>query len=233
MRFDIITIFPHIFDSYLNESMIKRAKAKKLVDIRIHNLRDFSADKHKKVDDRPFGGGPGMVLKAGPIIKCIESLLKPNSKLQIPNSKKTKTILFSAVGKQFTSKMAADWAKKYNQIIMIAGHYEGMDERIFDILKPKTYNLELISVGPYVLTGGELPAMVVIDAVSRHVPGFLGKAESLEEKRYGVGVPAYTRPETFIWNSKKHKIPKVLLSGDHKKISAWRKKFSQPPIAKR
>ncbi|MDP3729249.1 MAG: tRNA (guanosine(37)-N1)-methyltransferase TrmD [bacterium] len=217
MRFDIITIFPHIFDSYLNESMIKRAKAKKLVEIKIHDLRDYSNDKHKKVDDRPYGGGPGMVLKIGPLSGALESILKTKNS-------KTKVILFSAGGKQFDSKMAADWAKKYDRLIMIAGHYEGVDERISKILKANSYNVEAVSVGPYVLTGGELPAMIVIDAVSRHIPGFLGKAESLEEKRYGVGVPVYTRPETFEYKGKKYKIPKVLLSGDHKKIEDWRKK---------
>lgn len=216
MRFDIITIFPKIFDSYLNESMMKRARAKKLVDIRIHDLRKFTRDKHKKVDDRPYGGGPGMVLKIDSIAKAIESILKIK--------KNVKVILFSADGKQFDSKMAANWAKKYDRIIMIAGHYEGVDDRIFKVLKSKIYNLQSISIGPYVLTGGELPALVVVDAVSRHIPGFLGKEKSLEEKRHGIGIPVYTRPEVFAWQGKKYRVPKVLLSGDHKKIEEWRKK---------
>ncbi len=214
MKFDIITIFPKIFDSYLNESMIKRAQAKKLVDIRIHDLREFALNKHKKVDDRPYGGGPGMVLKVEPLIKVISSILQNKSK----KDKKIKIILFSAAGKQFDGKMAANWAKQHRQLVMIAGHYEGVDERVRKIFK-----LEEISIGPYVLTGGELPALIMVDAVSRHLPGFLGKEQSLEEKRLGVGVPMYTRPEIFFWQKKKYKVPEVLISGDHKKITEWRK----------
>jgi len=228
MKFDVITIFPKIFDSYLNESIIKRARAKKLADIRVHDLRKFSRDKHKKVDDRPFGGGPGMVLKAEPIIRVIESLLKPNSKFQIPNSKKLiKVILFSAAGKQFNAKMARDWAKKYDRLVMIAGHYEGIDERVRKAVLDLGFRISDLSVGPYVLTGGELPAMIVMDAVLRHIPGVLGKEESLEEKRHGVGVPVYTRPEIFEWRAKKYRAPKVLLSGNHKKIDDWRKKYKR------
>ncbi|KKU06041.1 MAG: tRNA (guanine-N(1)-)-methyltransferase [Parcubacteria group bacterium GW2011_GWA2_45_30] len=223
MRFDILTIFPHSFDSYLNESMIKHARAKKLVDIHIHDLRKFTRDKHKKVDDRPYGGGPGMVIKIEPIARAIDSILKVKSQKSKVKSK-VKIILFSATGKQFDAKMAREWAKKYDRIIMIAGHYEGVDERIFKVLQTTNYKLQAISIGPYVLTGGELPALVVVDAVSRHIPGFLGKAESLEEKRYGIGLPVYTRPETFIHKGKKYKVPKILLSGDHKKIDAWRNK---------
>lgn len=212
MQFDIITIFPKIFDSYLNESMIKRARAKKLVDIRVHDLRKFSRDKHKKVDDRPYGGGPGMVLKIEPLAGGLDSILKKDKK------QKTKIFLFSAAGKQFDAKMAAELAKKYDRIVMIAGRYEGVDERI-----KKLFKMEEISIGPYVLTGGELPALIMIDAVSRHISGFLGKAESLEENRHGIGVPMYTRPEIFTWKGKKYTIPKVLTTGNHKKINAWRK----------
>ena len=246
MKFDIITIFPHVFDSYLNESMIKRAKSKKLVDIKIHDLRSFSRDKHRKVDDRPYGGGPGMVLKAEPIVRAIQSLLKPsifNFQFSI-FKRRTKIVLFSASGKQFNAKTASDWAKKYERIIMIAGHYEGVDERIKKVIENCKLKIENLSIGPYVLTGGELPAMVVVDAVSRHIPGVLGKEESLEEKRYGVGVPVYTRPEVFEWpafastsakatadkktsadkKGKKYAVPKVLLSGDYAKVKEWRKK---------
>ena len=167
-----------------------------------------------------------MVLKVEPIIKAIEKLLKPISNFQFPISKrkKVKIILFSAVGKQFDAKMARDFAKKYDRIIMIAGHYEGVDARIKTLILNTGYLIQEVSIGPYVLTGGELPALVVVDAVSRHIPGFLGKAESLEEKRYGIGLPVYTRPETFIHKGKKYKDPKILLSGDHKKIDAWRNK---------
>lgn len=227
--FDILTIFPKAFESYFNTSMIKRARAKKLVNVRVHDLRRFTRDKHKKVDDRPYGGGPGMVLKIEPIVWAIGSILK--SKIKNPRSRtsslrgrqKSKIILFSASGKQFTQKMARDWSKKYDRIIMIAGHYEGVDERIKKVIENWKLKIENLSVGPYILTGGELPAMVVIDAVSRHIPGFLGKGESLEEKRYGVGVPVYTRPEVFKWKNKNYVVPKVLLSGNHQKIDDWRK----------
>lgn len=202
--------------------MLKRARIKKLVDIRVHDLRKFTQDKHKKVDDRPYGGGPGMVIKIEPLARALGSILKDKSKKI--KDKSTKIILFSATGKQFTQKMAAEWAKKYDRILMIAGHYEGVDERIFKILQAASYKLQAISIGPYVLTGGELPAMVVIDAVSRHIPGFLGKAESLEEKRYGPGVPVYTRPEIFKLKDKTYRVPKVLLSGNHKKIEEWRRR---------
>ena len=242
MRFDILTIFPNIFDSYLNESIIKRGREKKLVDIRMHDIRKFSNDTHKKVDDRPFGGGPGMVLKVEPLVCALDDILH-TSKIK---KSKIKIILFSAGGEQFDAKKAAQWAKKYDQIIMIAGRYEGVDERIFKFLQairpkrirlrrtsyppeadpPQADKLQALSIGPYVLTGGELPAMVVIDAISRHISGVLGKGESLEETRYGVGVPTYTRPEVFEYRGKKYRVPKELLSGDHKKIEEWRRKQS-------
>ncbi len=209
MRFDIITIFSDMFDSYFNESIIKHAREKKLVDIRVHDLRKFAKDKHKKVDDRPFGGGPGMVLKVEPLARAMTS---------IPKKKRYTIILCSAAGKQFDAPCAAAWAKKYDQIIMIAGRYEGVDERI-----KKIFNMQEISIGPYVLTGGELPIMVIIDTVARHIAGVLGKEESLEENRFGVGVPNFTRPDIFEWKKKKYRVPHVLLSGDHKKIMAWRK----------
>lgn len=236
MRFDIITIFPNMFDSYLNESIIKRAREKKLVDIRVHDLRTFSTDtKHRKVDDRPFGGGPGMVLKVEPIIRALEHILRAKSRFAGRNrevslknnsrrARTIKVIIFSAAGKQFNTNMSAQWAKKYNQIIMIAGRYEGIDERIFNALKTINYKLEPVSIGPYVLTGGELPAMVVIDAVSRHIPGVLGKEESLEEKRHGIGVPVYTRPDVFEYKGKKYRVPKELFSGNYTRIGEWRKK---------
>jgi len=219
MRFDIITIFPKIFDSYLNESIIKRAQKNKKIKINIINLRDFATDKHKTVDEKPYGGGPGMVFKIEPLIKAFSSILKTKNK--------TKVILFSASGKQVDSKMVSDFAKKYNHIVMIAGHYEGVDERIKKVIKNLGFKFQEVSIGPYVLTGGELPAMIIVDTVSRHVPGVLGKYESLEEKRYGVGIPMYTRPEIFEYRGKKYPVPKILLSGNHKKIAAWRKKYQK------
>ncbi|MDO8600558.1 MAG: tRNA (guanosine(37)-N1)-methyltransferase TrmD [bacterium] len=221
MKFDIITIFPEAFKSYLDASMIKRGQVKKLVDIRVHDLRKFVRDRRKKVDDRPYGGGPGMVLKIEPIIRALNSIVK----LQATSYKlKTRIILFAAGGKQFNAAMASDFAKKYDRIIMIAGHYEGVDARLQKVLHVSGFMLQEISIGPYVLTGGELPAMVLVDAVSRHIPGFLGKEASLEEKRYGVGVPVYTRPEVFIYRGKKYSVPKLLLSGNHAIIEKWRRK---------
>ncbi|MBI4119403.1 MAG: tRNA (guanosine(37)-N1)-methyltransferase TrmD [Parcubacteria group bacterium] len=214
MKFDIITIFPKIFDSYFNESIIKRARAKKLLDIRIHDLRRFSRERHGKVDDKPYGGGPGMVMKVEPLARALGSILGIK--------KQTLIVLLSASGKQFNAKIASDWAKKFKRIVLIAGHYEGIDERIKSIIHNSKFPIQEISVGPYVLTGGELPAMIVVDAVSRHIPGVLGKTESLEEKRYGIGVPVYTRPEVFEYKSRKYRVPKVLLSGVHKKIDEWR-----------
>lgn len=186
------------------------------------NVRNFAEDKHRTVDEKPYGGGPGMVFKIEPLVKVFNSIYIPTSA-----AAKVKVILFSAAGKQFNSKMAEDWAENYSHIIMIAGHYEGVDERIFKILKDKGHKLEAISIGPYVLTGGELPAMVVIDVVSRYVPGILGKVESLEEKRLGVGIPVYTRPEIFPYNGKKYKVPKILLSGNHRKIEEWKRKHQK------
>lgn len=215
MRFDIITIFPNIFNSYLNESILKRAQKKKLIQIKIHNLRDFTKDKHKKVDDKPYGGGAGMVLKIEPIVKAISSILRIKNK--------SKIILFSPTGKQFDNKIAAELAKKNERLVLICGRYEGVDERIKKAIRDLGFKIEEVSIGPYVLTGGELPAMVLIDAVSRQIPEVLGKSESLEEKRFGVGVPVYTRPEVFVWKGKKYSVPKVLLSGNHKRIDEWRK----------
>ena len=223
MRFDIITIFPKIFDSYFSESIIKRAVKTKKIRIKIWNLRDFAHKKNLpatmrsfgRVDDRPYGGGTGMVLQVEPILRAVQKI-KPNAK--------TKIIILSAKGKQFNQKIAGDWAAKYRQIILISGRYEGIDERVKIISRA-----EEISIGPYVLTGGEIPAMAIVDAVSRHIPGVLGKSESLEEKRYGIGVSAYTRPEIFSvrgsafgGKNKKYKVPEVLLSGNHKKIENWR-----------
>lgn len=226
IRFDIITIFPELFGPYINESILKRAQQKKLIDIRIHNLRDFTKSKHKKVDDKAYGGGPGMVIKIEPLTRVLGSILKGKTK----NVKlKTKIILFTPAGKQFDSKMAKNFTSRYNHIIMIAGRYEGVDERIKKVIKNLKLKIENLSVGPYVLTGGELPALIIIDAVSRHIPGVLGAHESLEEKRGGVGIPAYTRPEKFIWNKKSYTVPNILLSGNHKKIAVWRKKHQKHP----
>ncbi|HUT96379.1 MAG TPA: tRNA (guanosine(37)-N1)-methyltransferase TrmD [Candidatus Paceibacterota bacterium] len=207
MKFDIITIFPDIFDSYFSESIIKRAQKKGLVKIGIHNLRDYTDDKHRQVDDKPYGGGPGMVMMVEPILKAVSKL-----KTKKP---KTKIIIFSPRGKKFNQAMAKRFSK-LDQLIMTCGRYEGVDERVAKYIAD-----EEISVGDYVLTGGEIPAMIIVDAVSRFIPGVLGKHESLEEIKGSY--PVYTRPESIIINKKKRKVPKVLLSGNHKKIEEWRK----------
>ena len=239
MNFDIITIFPKIFENYLNESILKRAQKKKLIKVEIHNLRDFTKDKHRKpqsrasslrdrVDDRPFGGGPGMVMQIQPIIKAVEFA---KSKINPPaggQKSKIKVILFTPDGKQFDNKTAADLAEKYDNLILICGRYEGIDGRVKKVIRNLKLEISELSIGHYVLTGGELPTMVLIDAVSRQIPGVLGKIESLEEKRHGIGMPVYTRPEIFIYKGKKYRVPKILLSGNHKKIEEWRKKHLTP-----
>jgi tRNA (guanine37-N1)-methyltransferase len=215
MEFDIITIFPHIFDSYLNESILSRAQKNNLIKIKIHNLRDYTNDKHKKVDDRPFGGGPGMLLK----VELIYSALK---NLKVLKSKNLKTILLDPAGKKFDQQMAKKLSKS-KRLILICGRYEGFDERV------KEFVDESISIGDYVLSGGELPAMVVVEAVSRHLPGVVGHEHALDEETFSkdkdyIEYPQYTRPEIFLAGKKKLKVPPVLLSGDHKKIGDWRSK---------
>lgn len=213
MRFDIITIFPKILDSYFNETILKRAAEKRLIKIVAHDLRKFSTDKkHRKVDDRPFGGGPGMVIQIEPIYKAVEFIEN-----RARGSKRKHVILFSTRGKKFDNA-AAKRLTKYDQLIFICGRYEGVDERVAKYVAD-----EEISLGDFVLAGGELPAAIVIEAVSRQIPGVLGKYESLEDIKGSY--PVYTRPEIFIpkKSKKKMSVPKVLLSGDHKKIEAWRK----------
>ena len=217
MVFHIITIFPDIFNSYFKESIIKRAQAKKLVKINIHNLRDYTNDKHKTVDDRPYGGGSGMVLMVGPILKAVTALRKLKTTAQ-----KSKIILLSPKGKKFNQSMARRFSK-LDRIILISGRYEGVDERV-----AKHIADEEISIGEYVLTGGELPAMVIVDAVARLVPGVIAK-NSLEEESFSKDnecreYPHYTRPEELMIDKKMRKAPKVLLSGNHQKIKEWREK---------
>ncbi|HLD30583.1 MAG TPA: tRNA (guanosine(37)-N1)-methyltransferase TrmD [Patescibacteria group bacterium] len=217
--FDIITIFTEVFPGYFNESIIGRAQKNNLIKINIHNLRDWAEDKHQKVDDSPYGGGPGMVMKIEPIAKAISSIFKLKAR-----NEKLKVILFSAGGKQFDNKVAAKLAKKYDRLILICGRYEGVDARIKKVVKGMGIEYSEMSIGPYVLTGGELPAMILVDAVARQIPGTLGKEESIEEKRLGIGVPVYTRPEVFHFKDKKYQVSKILLSGDHRKIEEWRRK---------
>ncbi len=211
ITFDVITLFPSIIESYLEESVIGRAVKSGLIRVKVHDLRSFASGRHSKADDRPYGGGPGMVIKPEPMIKAIDSLRLGKNKDGV------KVIMLSAAGKEFNDSMAYGLSTRYRRIILIAGHYEGIDDRINRIFRP-----EQVSVGSYVLTGGELPALIVIDAVSRKIKDVLGKEEFLEEKRYGVGVPSYTRPAELRYKGKKYVVPKVLLSGDHKEIERWR-----------
>lgn len=214
MRFHIITLFPDALRAFSDASMLKRAQENKRISIRAINPRDFTTDKHHVADDRPYGGGPGMVMKAEPVLKAADSVFKKTK-----NSKrKTKIFILSPRGKQFTAKDAAAYARQYDDIVLIAGHYEGIDARVKKALRATE-----VSVGPYVLTGGEVPALLIVDAIARHVPGVLGKSESLEEKRVAIG-EVYTRPEVFTWKKKKYSVPNVLRSGDHKKIEIWKKK---------
>ena len=218
ITFDIITVLPKAFNSYCNESILKRAQKKRLIKINPIDLRKFTKNKHKTVDDKPFGGGPGMVLKIQPICEAVEFL-----RSKVKNKKlKIRTILFSTRGKKFDQKTARRFAQ-YDRLVLICGRYEGVDERV-----AKHVADEEISIGEYILSGGELPALVVLEAVSRHIPGVLGKQESLEEKKGSY--PVYTRPAEFMAKNKKKTVkwgvPKVLLSGNHKKIDEWRKNSS-------
>jgi len=241
MTFHIITIFPHIFDSYFNESILKRAQDEGHIKIKIHNLRDYTEDKHKTVDDSPFGGGAGMVMKIEPIYKAIQNIRKQDAryktqdtnKLKIQNSKKiystlgirhSKIVLLSAKGKTWDQQLAKGYTKHKN-IILICGRYEGVDERVTEFID------EEISIGDYVLTGGEIPAMIIVDSITRLLPGVLGNKESaIDESHSTPGIleyPQYTRPEVFTDNNdKKHTVPPVLLSGNHKEIEEWRKEHS-------
>ena len=225
-EFNIITLFPSVFKDYFNTSIIKRAQEKKIIRIKIFNLRDFALDKHKTVDDKPYGGGAGMILKVDVIYRAIKAL----GKIQKP---KAKIILFTPRGKQFNQRLAERWSK-LEKLILICGHYEGIDERVARFCD------EQISVGPYILTGGELPAMIIVDAVTRLIPGVI-KPESLQEESFSIKksresktktigeYPQYTRPPVFIFKDrkgkiKKLKVPSVLLFGNHKKIAQWREK---------
>lgn len=224
-KINVITTFPEMFGSYLNESILARAIKTKKIRVKFFNPRDFTKDKHKKTDLRPYGGGPGMVMLAEPILRAVKKIFSGRKMLPVKTekshlapSKNFKIIIFSPGGKTFTNEVAKKLAKSKQDLILIAGRYEGIDGRVKKILKAEEY-----SVGPYVLTGGELPAMIVIDAIARQVPGVLGKEESLEENRV-ASHEVYTRPEVLNWQGKKYRVPKVLLSGDHKNIEIWKKK---------
>ncbi len=219
MRFDIITIFPGILESVFSAGIIKKAQDKGMIDIKVHDLRDYTADKHRQVDDRPYGGLEGMVFKPEPVFKAVESLKQAD--------KSSLVCLLTPQGKLFNSALAEKLAG-YDQVILICGRYEGVDERVSDYLVD-----EEISIGDYVLSGGELAAAVVIEAVSRFVPGVVGREESVRHDSFTTGLldfPQYTRPRDF----RGYKVPSVLFSGDHQKIARWRlKKSLEKTLAKR
>jgi tRNA (guanine37-N1)-methyltransferase len=207
MKIDVLTLFPAMFAGPLDESIIKRAREAGLLDLKIHALRDYAHDKHKTVDDRPFGGGPGMLLKPEPIFEAVEDIARES----------TKVILLSPAGRPFSQAIARELAQ-LDDLLLVTGHYEGFDERIREQLAD-----DELSIGDYVLTNGALPAMVVVDAVARLLPGVLGDDESAKDESFSRGAPGlehpqYTRPAEF----RGMKVPEVLLSGNHAEIAKWR-----------
>jgi len=233
--FSVITIFPELVEGYTKSALLRRAAAKKLLKVEVVNLRDFSRGRHKKVDDVPFGGGPGMVMRVEPIFRAVQKLKASakggsasggKSSPASPEARrgraklKTRIILFSTRGEVFNQKAARRLAR-YDRLIFIAGRYEGVDERVALRIAD-----EEISMGDFVLAGGELPALTVIEAVARHIPGVLGKSESLEEAKGSY--PVYTRPAVFeAVKGKTWRVPDVLQSGDHRKIAEWRKRHGR------
>ncbi|HBX64509.1 MAG: tRNA (guanine-N(1)-)-methyltransferase [Candidatus Collierbacteria bacterium GW2011_GWA2_42_17] len=207
MKIDILTIFPEMFEKVFGTSIIGRATGTGIVEIKVHNLRDWSDDNYKSVDDKPFGGGAGMVMRVDVVDRALADLKKPGSKV----------ILLDTKGKMYNQK-AAEVLKDEEHLILIAPHFEGIDHRVHDNLVDEVY-----SIGPYVLSGGELPVMVMVDSIVRLLPGALGNPKSLEEESYSEAFeteyPQYTRPAEY----KGWKVPEILLSGDHKKIAEWRK----------
>lgn len=213
MRFDVLTLFPHMFDAVLKESIIKRAVERKKVKIHIRNLRDFTFDRHRTCDDKPFGGGPGMIMKPEPIFKAYQHIMKKTR----TSNKKTRFIYLTPQGKRLDQRLVESLACE-SHLILLCGHYEEVDERVREHLVT-----DEISVGDYVLTGGELPAMVLIDAITRLLKGVLGKEESKVFESFSTHLleyPQYTRPASF----EGMRVPEILLSGDHKAIETWRQK---------
>jgi tRNA (guanine37-N1)-methyltransferase len=225
MNFHIITIFPEIFEKYFQVGIMGRAIKEGKIKLHLYNLRDYSKDKHKKVDDAPYGGGPGMVMSVEPIYYCLEDI-KNKIKFKEENfsGKNIKTVLLSAKGEQFNQKKAVQYSSEVDHLILICGRYEGVDERVAENLID-----EEISIGEYILSGGEIPAMAVIDSVARLIPGVLGNKESLQQESFNLNLdkgkfdfPVYTKPEKF----NNWRVPKVLLSGNHGEIEKWRKSKS-------
>ena len=217
LRVDILSIFPEMFPGYLDASILSRAKKKHLLDVKLHQLRDWAHDRHHRVDDKPYGGGPGMLMKVEPFHEALVALkLRTKTGKKTAIAKKTRVILTSAKGKLFTQR-DAERLSRYDRLVFLCGRYEGVDERVVEHLID-----EEVSIGPYVMTGGELAAMVMVDAVTRLRHGVLGKEESLEQESWKEGdsfeYPQYTRPEDY----RGWRVPKELLSGNHAEIERWR-----------
>lgn len=226
MNFHVITIFPKLFDSYLADSIMKRAIEDRKISVTFYNPRDYTEDKHNKVDDVPYGGGPGMVMSVDPIIRAWKKIRFNNPKIieffktgKIPKNKRFKTIILSPGGIEFTTNYAKQSVHEYTDIIFICGRYEGIDARVAEIIADEA---DEVSIGDYVLTGGELAAMVMIDSMARQVNGVLGNRESLEEERISSHA-MYTRPAEYIYKGKTYSVPKVLMEGNHKLIDEWRR----------
>ncbi len=213
MKFHLVTLFQEACDAYLSASIIGRAREEKKIVVQYQNPRDFVENKWGKVDERPYGGGPGMVMQALPVVKAVEKALK--------NKKKPVVVWFSPSAKQFTNK-SADQLTTYSDVVLVCGRYEGIDERAKKIIKTLAPVKEF-AVGEAVYTGGEVPAMAIVDAVTRRLPGVLGKDASVEERRIASSA-VYTRPETISYKKKNYKVPKVLQTGHHANIDAWREK---------
>jgi tRNA (guanine37-N1)-methyltransferase len=210
MKCEVLTLFPDVIRAYLSESILKRALEKKLIEVDVYNIRDFEPGKHKSVDDYPFGGGAGMVLKPGPLFRALDYLRKDNQERRV--------ILLSPGGRTFNQSLAEEFSREERRLVLICGRYEGIDERVREYLAD-----EEVSTGDYVMTGGELPALVIIDAATRLIRGALGDERSIEEESFSRGLldyPHYTRPREF----RGMKVPEVLLSGDHKAIWRWRRR---------
>jgi tRNA (guanine37-N1)-methyltransferase len=230
MKFHLVTLFPEACDAYLSASIIGRAQKEKKIVVKYQNPRDFVDNKWGKVDERPYGGGPGMVMTALPVVKAVAKALGRNVDLRSPQKirglrkstfKKAVVVWFSPSGKQFTNKDADNLAK-YQDVILICGRYEGIDERAKKILKTLA-TVKEFAVGEAVYTGGEVPALAIVDAVTRRLPGVLGKDASVEERRIASSA-VYTRPETILYKKKKYRVPKVLQTGHHANIDKWRNK---------
>ncbi len=234
MRFDVITLFPEIISSYVGASVVGRALKQRIASVHTHDLRAYGIGRHKSVDDRPYGGGAGMVLSAPPILSAAEDIFRSFSA-----SRKRSVVVFSAKGKQFTQKHAYQWSRRYDHMILVCGRYEGIDERVRIALRAQE-----VSIGPYVLTDGEIPALAVISAIIRLLPGAI-RLDSLQEESFWgdllrrertgcspaaghtVEYPHYTRPEVVEFRGKKYRVPSVLLSGDHSRVAEWRREKVQ------